>query len=186
LFAVSVDLSDIQRHGALQADPRVGERLNAMREAVSRIQQHIRSILGRLRPPSVADLGLSHSIERLVGFWRTRYPTVTFQVLTPEAHIDADIGSRIYRIVQESISNALRHGCPSAIDVRITLQDDGFIVVQISDNGVGLQPGLTGGLGLTGMRERVVSLGGALTISGGAEGRGVVVSAKLPTAGQAA
>ncbi len=187
LFAVSVDLSALRQRDALRADLLVNERLEAMNEAVSRIQQHIRTILGRLRPPTVADLGLSHSIERLVGFWRTRYPGVKFQVSTPSTNIDADIGSRIYRIVQESISNALRHGRPSMIGVNIHLEDSEFIVVRISDDGVGLKHGSTGGgLGLTGMRERVSSLGGTLTISSGSEGHGVVISARLPATGRAA
>ena len=186
LFAVSVDLAAIQQHEAMRADVLMRERLVAMRDAVSRMQQHVKSILGRLRPPTVADLGLSHSIERLVGFWRTRYPAVTFQVSTPEENFDPDIGSRIYRIVQESISNSLRHGSPGRIDVEITLDGPAGIVVRIADDGIGLQPdGNTVGLGLTGMRERVNSLGGELKFTSGLDGRGVAVSARLPTAERA-
>jgi two-component system sensor histidine kinase UhpB len=63
LFAVSVDLVALQQESALSAPLKL--RLDATRDAVSRMQQHVRSILGRLRPPTVTDLGLSDSIERL-------------------------------------------------------------------------------------------------------------------------
>jgi two-component system, NarL family, sensor histidine kinase UhpB len=182
LFAVSVDLIAMQQHEALRADPQIRARLDATREAVARMQQHVKAILGRLRPPTVADLGLSHSLQRLVGFWRTRYPAVSFQVSTLEENFDPDIGSRIYRIVQESISNALRHGHPGRIDVNVSLDDTGeAIVVNISDDGIGLQPDAhSTGLGLPGMRARVNSLGGVLSVSSGLGGRGVTVSARLP------
>jgi two-component system sensor histidine kinase UhpB len=164
-------------------DPQLAERLAAMRDAISRIQQHVRSILGRLRPPTVADLGLLHSLERLVGFWRTRYPAVKFRVSTPDANFNADMGSRIYRIVQESLSNALRHGHPGCIDVEVSLDGQQAVVVKIADDGIGLQSsGESTGLGLSGMRERVNSFGGALNVSGGLAGRGVTVTARLPSA----
>jgi two-component system, NarL family, sensor histidine kinase UhpB len=181
LFAVSVDLVAIQQHASMHSDPHLRERLEATREAVSRMQQHVKSILGRLRPPTVADLGLLHSIERLVGFWRTRYPSVSFQVSIPQENVDPDIGSRIYRIVQESISNALRHGAPGRIEVNVSMDTADAIVVRISDDGIGLQSGgHSTGLGLPGMRERVNSLGGTLTVTDGPGGRGVTVSARLP------
>jgi two-component system sensor histidine kinase UhpB len=181
LFAVSVDLAAFQEHETLRADRNLRARLTATSEAVLRMQQHVRSILGRLRPPTIADLGLRHSVERLIAFWRTRYPAVSFHVDLSEEDFGADVGSRIYRIVQESVSNALRHGQPSRIELSVLWESAATLLVEIRDDGVGLQPkGPQGGLGLTGMRERVTALGGELAVSAGLDGRGVTVRARLP------
>lgn len=183
LFAVSVDLVALQGHAAIAADSQLRTRLAATGEAVSRMQQHVRSILGRLRPPTVADLGLRHSVERLTAFWSTRYPSVAFRVDISEEDLSSEVGSQIYRIVQESISNALRHGRPSCIELRVQREDDAWFSVEICDDGVGLQSdGIHGGLGLTGMRERVSARGGELEVTTGAGGRGVRVRARLPVA----
>jgi two-component system, NarL family, sensor histidine kinase UhpB len=184
LFAVSVDLAALQQEEVIRRSVPLSARLEATRDATSRMQQHVRSILGRLRPPTVADLGLSCSIERLAAFWRTRYPAVTFHVHVSEESFSAEIGTRIYRIVQESISNAGRHGKPERIEVSVDRENGGRIRVQVRDDGVGLRAGSGAGLGLTGMRERVAALGGELEVSAGTEGRGVVVCARLPAAAE--
>jgi len=181
LFAVSVDLVAVQDNAAIRGDPQLRARLIATGEAVSRMQQQVRSILGRLRPPTVADIGLRPSVEGLTAFWRTRYPTVSFHVDIVEESFSDDVGSRIYRILQESINNALRHGRPANITLSVVRESATSVAVEICDDGVGLQStGSHGGLGLTGMRERVGALGGELEVSTGPGGRGVRVCARLP------
>jgi two-component system, NarL family, sensor histidine kinase UhpB len=185
LFAVSVDLVALHDNAAIRADPQLRGRLTATGEAVSRMQQQVRSILGRLRPPTVADIGLRPSVEGLTTFWRTRYPTVSFHLDIVDESFSDDVGSRIYRIVQESINNALRHGHPANISLSVARESATSVAVEISDDGVGLQStGSHGGLGLTGMRERVTALGGELEVSAGPGGRGVRVRARLPAAAE--
>ncbi len=151
LFAVSVDLTALERYETIRTDAQLLSRLNATGEAIARMQQHVKAILGRLRPPTIADLGLLHSTERLVAFWRTRYPGVTFHVDISYESSNADVGARIYRIVQESVSNALRHGDPGRIDIDIARESDESLLVEVCDDGVGLQPDRThSGLGLVG------------------------------------
>jgi two-component system sensor histidine kinase UhpB len=181
LFAVSVDLAALQQDESLRGSCVLQARLGATVDAVTRMQREVRGMLGRLRPPSVVDLGLSHSIELLAAFWRARYPQIAFEVAVLQEALSAEVGTRIYRIVQESISNAVRHGRPQHIGVSVDREGNGGILVQVRDDGIGLPPGRHGaGLGLTGMRERVLALGGQLEVSAGSEGRGVVVSARLP------
>ena len=187
LFAVSVDLSALQNFATSHPDAQVQARLMATQDAVSQIQRHVKAILERLRPATIADLGLLHSIERIVAFWRSHYPTVTFKVNVPEEPIDNDLAGRIVRIVQESISNALRHGHPDTVEIDVTADADSGTTVRIRDDGVGLQADEpTAGWGLQGIRNQVDSAGGALTIASGPEGRGVVVSARFPAAEQIA
>jgi two-component system sensor histidine kinase UhpB len=181
LFAVSVDLAALQQRDSVGADTQAQARVDTAREAVTSMQQHVKAMLGRLRPATIEDLGLSHSIQRLVAFWQTRYPAVSFDVNVLEEGFPADIGARVYRVVQESISNALRHGNPGRIDVKVSREDGEKLVVQVTDDGGGLtQEQPSGGMGLRGMRERVTALGGELTVAAGRDGRGVTVAARLP------
>ena len=187
LFAVSVDLTALQDHQSVCADPQTWARLVALRDAVSRIQRHVKTILLQLRPPSVADLGLAHSIEGMAAFWRARYPNVAFRIKVAADSFSPEINSRIARIVQESISNALRHGQPSSIEIEVLTDPDGAVVARICDDGAGLQSdGNPTGLGLRGMRDRVDSLGGVLTMSSGPDGQGVIISARFPAPEQVA
>jgi two-component system sensor histidine kinase UhpB len=106
---------------------------------------------------------------------------VTFLVHVEEENVSGEMGMRIYRIIQESISNAVRHGRPGRIEVSVYREGMGGIRVQVRDDGIGLKAGRgSGGLGLTGMRERVMASGGELEVSSAEEGHGVVVSARLP------
>jgi len=180
LFAVGVDLSALRTHQALQSDAPMRERLGAAQDALSRIQQHVKTMLQQLRPPTVANLGLLHSVERIVGFWRTRYPNVLFRVAVPEEPIDTDIAGRIVRIAQESISNALRHGHPTAIELEVRIEGDRTTALRITDDGSGLQADGHAGLGLRGIRHQVDSVGGSLVIAPGAGGRGVIVAVRFP------
>ena len=187
LFAVNVDLAAIEQHEGLRRDPQFRARLDATREAVSLVQHHVKAMLGHLRPSRVEDLGLASSIERLVAFWRTRYARVLFEVDIPEGSFTGPISAGIYRIVQESISNALRHGNPSLIEVKVSRDREGSTLVEVCDDGTGLQlDRIISGLGLTGMRERVSALGGELKVTAGTAARGVKVFARLPAPSQEA
>jgi signal transduction histidine kinase len=87
----------------------------------------------------------------------------------------------LYRLVQESLANAFRHGNASAVTVNLWLTN-GSLRVTISDNGVGAKE-IVPGIGLAGMRERIVPLGG--TIQAYSLPRGFRVHAELPLAGEA-
>jgi two-component system, NarL family, sensor histidine kinase UhpB len=90
----------------------------------------------------------------------------------------------IYRIINESTSNALRHGRPSRIDIAVELGAEHTVTVNVADDGGGMNEAAAG-FGITGMRERVALLGGTLTIRNRPEGNGVTVSACVPVDRQA-
>lgn len=96
----------------------------------------------------------------------------------PPGLLDGAIDAAAYRIVQESLTNVLRHAAATrvAVSVRVT---DGRLVLGVSDDGRGAGPGLVPGSGISGMRERVALLGGTLTM-GDAPGGGFRVAADLP------
>jgi two-component system, NarL family, sensor histidine kinase UhpB len=183
LFAVGLDVSSIHqiaktdRSLQLVLEPR----LEAIRDAVAHMQKHLKVILGRLRPIALFDLGLSHAIDNIVDFWRARYPNVTFDVRVCRESLGEPLENAVYQIVRESLSNALRHGHPSRIEIEIELADGHTIAANVSDDGGGMPPaGSTIGFGITGMQERAALLGGTLSVCDRIDTKGVVVSARLP------
>jgi len=180
LFAVSVDLASIRQQTELPLNPTIVSRLDAIRDAVNQMQRHVKSILGRLRPPTLLDLGPAQAIDNLIVFWRARYPAVAFDVDMPPSSFGPAIDEQIYRIIQESLNNALRHGRAQHIAIAVRLNTDGIIAVDVSDDGVGFQAADGAGFGLLGMQERVQSLGGTLSARNRHDRSGVIVSARLP------
>jgi two-component system sensor histidine kinase UhpB len=181
LFAVDVDAVAIERTIDKDKYASITERVAIIREAVGQMQKHVRGILGRLRPAVLLDVGLAHAIDNLVAFWRAHNRNLNFQVDVPEEGFGEVLDATVYRIVQESVSNAVRHGKPGTIAIEVKPADAGEIVVRVKDDGGGMKPnGGHGCYGILGMRERVESLGGALDVSERGDCRGVIVSARLP------
>ena len=95
--------------------------------------------------------------------------------------IDQERTTAIFRIFQETLTNVMRHSEATQVDVRLGTEE-GNIVLEVRDNGRGIGEGqlLSGGsLGILGMQERALLLGGALTISG-APGKGTIVRLRIP------
>jgi two-component system sensor histidine kinase UhpB len=87
--------------------------------------------------------------------------------------LDADVELVIYRVAQEALTNALRHSQAEQVTVSLR-QQDANIVLEVTDDGPGLEDGLVEGSGIAGMRERAMLVGADLQITAGA-GKGVAV-----------
>ncbi|MFN3622487.1 MAG: ATP-binding protein [Hyphomicrobium sp.] len=183
LFAADVDAVAIEQLAKAGEYESIPHRVGIIREAIGRMQRHVRDILGRLRSAMLLDVGLAHAIDNLVAFWRSHRPKLVFQVDVPEESFGELIDGTVYRVVQESISNAVRHGSPTTIVIEVASNADGSIDIRVTDDGCGLKNGGGRGLGIVGMRERVSTLGGSLEVSNRRDGHGVVVSAHLPARG---
>jgi two-component system, NarL family, sensor histidine kinase UhpB len=183
LFAVGLDISAI--HQIVNANDdisiQLASRLDAIREATAHMQKHLKIILGRLRPIVLLDFGLAQAIDNLIDFWKGRHPDIVFNLkVTPES-FDKLLDEGIYRIVRESLSNALRHGHPTEIDIRVEFETDDTVAVDVVDDGGGLKPPNAAiGFGITGMQERITLLGGTISVANRSDGKGVVVSARVP------
>lgn len=180
LFSVGIDTASVQKALGESASHDVVERLESIREAVSLSQKHVLQILGRLRSGSVEDLGLDGAIQRLIDFWRMRQPHLEFSAEIPDTSFGADLDTVIFRVVQESVSNAVRHGQPTHIDIIILQRPDGSTSVTVVDDGGGLKSDKPGN-GQTGMRERVTTRNGTLVIRNRNDGRGTLVTADFPS-----
>jgi signal transduction histidine kinase len=136
------------------------------------MQRQVRDLIARLRPTRAAELGLEAAINDLVTFWQARQPEVDFLVeldgadsCVPEALRDV-----IYRVVQESVANALRHAATTQLSINVARTSKG-VTVSVVNRGTP-KPATTElpGLGLASMRERVHAAGGQLTIDRASQG----------------
>jgi two-component system, NarL family, sensor histidine kinase UhpB len=145
------------------------------------MMESLQGILGQLRPPGLEEFGLHAGLEQLVGGWQRRLPGCRFDLLI-EGEIDDlpdDLTVSLYRIVQESLTNALRHGVPQTVTVRLDRERSRCLLI-VEDDGEGCGPGSAGsGLGVLGMNERVAALGGCFAIES-VSPRGMRVQAEFP------
>ena len=178
LFAIQVDAKAVARIGT----PEASRLSNAIRESVAHIQNQVKNILRQLRPVSQLEFGLESAIGDLVAFWARRHPDVTFeQKIAVPALDDRRYEEAAYRIVQEALSNAIRHGAPRTIVIDIRA-DGEELTIAVEDDGGGIKLGPEarrgpGHAGLAGMRERIEALGGRFVVhlsSGGVRVTGLL------------
>lgn len=115
----------------------------------------------------------------MIEFWKSRHPNLTIDAELPEDGVSLELDPVVYRVVQESLSNAVRHGRPSKIDILVATSPAGMTRVMVSDDGGGLASSRHGN-GLTGMYERVSARRGSLTVQNRSDGKGTIVIADFP------
>lgn len=183
LFAINIDAAAIARQAEVNRLPAIASPAAAIAEAVGYLQRQVKSMLGRLRPIGLAEFGLGAAIANLIEFWRRRHPEVEYRLaIAPEAEGRGElIDTTIYRLVQECLSNALRHGRPSVIAIAIAVArgERAALTVTVRDDGGGMSARPGAGYGLLGMGERVKALGGGFTVASD-PGAGLAATATLP------
>ena len=134
-------------------------------QSVETLQQANRRILDRLRPLYIQELGLERSIQTLLQNVKSQAPDlkVTSQLDTALSEADGPLSQTIYRVIQEALTNVLRHARANAVHVAVVI-NDGEAVVEISDDGIGFPADRMFGRGLTGMLERARALSGTLEL----------------------
>ncbi|HWF77837.1 MAG TPA: histidine kinase [Caulobacteraceae bacterium] len=180
LFAANVDAT---MAAALISGGKADEALAPVRRAgvaIGHIQRLVRDILGRLRPTHLAELGLSTAVLDLVAFWSARRPDIDFETELPgeEDHLPEAVQEPLYRLVQESLSNAVRHGAPTRVRIGIRRAGDMAEAEVVNDGAPEAAAGAPG-YGLTGMAERVAAAGGTLAAGPAGDGHWRV-AARLP------
>lgn len=163
---------------------------SAILEQVNALQQCNRRVLEKLRPVGLAELGLHGALQALLRLWGESHPDVVIETNISHTlgHTGETAELTIYRIVQEALTNVFRHAGATSVDVTIEpteQQQDAQggrngALVRVRDNGRGLKPDHRLGLGLTGMRERILALGGTLSVA--SSEAGVTVEAMIPQA----
>jgi two-component system sensor histidine kinase UhpB len=187
LFAINVDMANIARLAKEGSTAEILKHIPSVTDAVNHMQRQVRSMLGRLQPAGLAEFGLNAGIGNLVEFWRRRHPQIDYRVtISPYCEgLGKVLDSTIYRIVQEALSNAVRHGRPTMITVSVgrACHEEGSrrdVMIEVSDDGHGMDDEAGVGYGLIGMSERVRVMGGHLVLSP-RPGAGLAVKAVLPS-----
>ncbi|SPP91944.1 MULTISPECIES: ATP-binding protein [Bradyrhizobium] len=152
----------------VDAAPQTGHLGNSAREvlqSVEALQQTNRRILDRLRPLYIEELGLATSVQTLLRNFGKQAPHIAVtDTIDPDLNvIHGPLAQTVYRVIQEALTNALRHAEASNVDVQATVAGE-TLVVEISDDGGGFPAGNIFGRGLTGMHERVRALSGSLSL----------------------
>ena len=180
LTALKLDLAWLEE--ALPADrPDLRDKIRDMGTLLGETMRTVREISAELRPVVLDQLGLAPAVEWLARDFerRTGIPSEV-RARLDDTPVDRDAATGIFRICQEALTNVARHAAATA--VRVTLnQADHLVTLEVSDNGRGIAGTETDAntIGLVGMRERALALGGLVEIVPAPEG-GTRLTAWVP------
>jgi len=167
---------------ALERD--VGEEpLAAIRELVDSALGNVRRLTVELRPPALDDFGLGAALERLAVVVGDQSPfAIDVNVALRDALLAPERETAIYRIVQEALTNVVKHASAKRVSI-VVASSAKTVRAVIEDDGVGFTPGRVRehALGLVGMRERAQLLGGRLEVES-APGAGTTIVVEIPLA----
>jgi signal transduction histidine kinase len=166
------------------ANDEEAERAEAnLRELVVRALQDVRSLAVELRPAALDDFGLVPALERLAGTFAERTGIrASVAAMLGETRLPPETETVVYRLVQEALTNVVKHAAASGVGIVLTRRDGGVAVI-VEDDGKGFAESdvRRDALGLLGMRERLALLGGTLAIESKPD-EGTAVIAYLPLA----
>ena len=158
------------------------DRVRFLRKHLDELSQMLHRIAWELRPPSIDELGLTSALENYVADWGKKHGVnADFHCTDPELDRRSnEIRTTVYRVVQEGLTNIARHA-RDATNVSVVIgAAEGTLYLAIEDNGSGFDPSATSPrLGLAGMRERLLLVGGRLAIES-SESAGTTIFARIP------
>jgi two-component system, NarL family, sensor histidine kinase UhpB len=186
LAALKWDLDSVVKNLTEPVEPRkwvqVRTMIPAMLDLIEDTMTAVRRIAADLRPPVLDDLGVVAAIEWQVRQFESRTGIdCGFDSATGAPELDRERGTAVFRILQEILTNVLRHAHATYVTVKIRGEVQMF-VLEVRDNGRGIAAGALaspGSLGLLGMRERALLAGGEVRIQGAAGG-GTTVLVTIP------
>ncbi|GJE28009.1 ATP-binding protein [Methylobacterium organophilum] len=181
LFALEANAASVARLAQAPEPDRakLAARAGDIAGIVGQVQTLNRDLLNRLRPHALGEVPLPQCLDLLLRDFSRRHPGTRF-----EGHFE-DLGRgygdvvdlTVFRCIQESMTNAVRHGAARHVRAEAGETARG-LTVSVRDDGSGLAPDHRTGLGLSGMRERVEALGGSFTLDNAAPG--TVVRITIP------
>jgi signal transduction histidine kinase len=181
MSALKMDIKII-RGASSPSDPAFAKRLDRMDSQIDATIAAMRRIAADLRPLALDDLGLIPAIEALVhDFERRTGVQCELALGDPDLALPGPHATAVFRIVQESLTNVVKHAKASAVEVIISTESDA-ITVTVRDDGVGFstsKPRKPQSYGLLGVRERAYLLGGQTRIVS-APGSGTEIEVRLP------
>jgi two-component system sensor histidine kinase UhpB len=179
------DLEWVESHLPTEGGPGLSSvrgKVEDLVRLVDTILAAVRRISSDLRPAVLDDLGLVSAVEwRAAQFQSRTGIRVRFSSSTEKASLPRESETAVFRVLQEALTNILRHAHATEVEIRIE-ESGGELALDLVDNGRGIEPGApldTGTLGLIGMQERASLVGGSVAV-GAASGGGTRVSVRVP------
>lgn len=155
----------------------------SMIEICDHLMTVVRSMMKQLHPLILTELGLKATLEDLLHHWEARNASTGFTLHYDDAvdHIEQTIVIQIFRVIQESLTNIIRHAQASQVNISLQISpDSGRLVLSVTDDGLGCDiDQLTSGFGLLGMEERIKLLGGDFKIQSQVN-NGLQIKAEIP------
>jgi two-component system sensor histidine kinase UhpB len=182
LSGLSMDVDWLRRRLPAEDAPEAGK-IAAMSRLIDDALRTVRRISTDLRPAVLDDLGLDAAIEWLVdGFHARTGIHCELRLDLEHIYLEERIATALFRLVQESLTNVVRHARADRVRISLHTEDDQLRLL-IEDNGIGFQPDIhrPRSFGLLGMRERVLALSGRFSIDSW-PGAGTVITALIPLA----
>jgi signal transduction histidine kinase len=178
LFAAQLALSDLNG----RIDPAQQKHLKHVENVINRVEEQIRSLSHEVRPTILEDLGLVPALEFLAQGISKRHRISVAIRSSVRNRLPPPVEVALFRVVQEALSNVIRHS--NAEHAQVALEQEGrSLKCTVSDTGTGFDAasphGVRDGLGLTGIRERLDSIGGEFRIQS-QPGRGTRLIMVIP------
>ena len=185
LNVIKLDAVGIRDDSQVQAT--VHRRAGTIVENCNHIHGAVATLMRELRPTGLDELGLAAALEHCAETWRVRLPGVSLglSIAGDFTALPESITVTVYRLAQEALTNVAKHAAAGHVTVRLERvgaagTNDDRIDLTVVDDGIGAALGTpTRGLGLIGMRERVMTLQGKLVFTS-SPGQGFELSARIP------
>ena len=168
-------------HKAADKDSSIAENARAICSFSERMYEVARNMMQRLRPSVLDEFGLLIALQALADDWNERHGEIFchFECNDDLRDLGEDININLYRIIQESLTNVIKHAYADEVFVKIRREPE-QLLVSISDDGVGIElPLRQRGLGLMGMQERVEALSGEFELNSEIN-QGVKINIMIP------
>jgi signal transduction histidine kinase len=181
LTGLKLDMSWLAARIVRNAKP-VQEKVKTMVDHIDETIQTVRRIATELRPGILDSLGLVAALEWQANEFQSR-TGIPCQVVSTvdDSQLQQQFATVFFRIYQETLTNIIRHAKATRVDVRLA-EEDGALVLTVKDNGRGISEeeiANTRSIGLVGMRERAMLIGGEITLQG-VPGKGTTMTLRVP------
>jgi signal transduction histidine kinase len=177
LTSILLGLKPLER----AADEQLAKAVASVRALVVSTLQDVRRLAVELRPAALDDFGLVPAVTRLADTFREQTGMhVELEARLSEERLPPEVETALYRIVQEALTNVVKHSGATRVSILLTERDHA-VAAMVEDDGVGFEidSAREDGLGLVGMRERIGLVGGRLQVESSA-GAGTTVVAEVP------
>jgi PAS domain S-box-containing protein len=178
--ALNIDLSRL--YAKIENKSEIENIYTGMKDLINLLDNTLHRIQSELRPGILDDLGLLAALDwKVKDFIERTGIDCTFIHELDDTILDRELSTALYRIVQEGLTNIMRHAGAGHVKISIQLQDDNVVLV-IGDNGCGIDPESMkkqGSFGLFGMRERIAPWNGELVITA-EQGKGTILTVRIP------